>query len=114
MAVFGEGADKKFSMNPQVGRAMHKATSSGPVAKESAPATGKAHHVEVHRGGHPDGNPPMDETSTHHTIHHSDTGEADIRNHSGYDDAEASIRASMCDEESSETQPDNEAGEGEY
>lgn len=49
-----------------------------------------AHHVELHHGAHPEGEPPADESHTHHTIAHphGDVGsEPEIKNHQSAEEA---------------------------
>ena len=71
-----------------------------------------AHHVEIHHGGHPEGEPPMHEGHTHHVIAHPhpDHGsEPTITNHETLDDAFQHAHGAMhegcpeCDQP--ETQP---------
>lgn len=106
MAIFEKDGKKSFSMNPQVGRALHgglKPMMDAAVSTGAKPAEhgGEAiHHVEVHHGGHPQGEPPMHEGHTHHTIHHPERGgEPHIKNHENYNEAESATRESMGGEE---------------
>jgi hypothetical protein len=131
MAIFEDkkSGKKSFSMNPQMGRAMHggggmKKKEDGAGKRESAHFATQlnepgehpklanydghehnghllAHHVELHHGGHPQGEPPMHEGHTHHTIthphsmhegggggsEHEHSGEPEIHNHESMEEA---------------------------
>jgi hypothetical protein len=133
---------KSFAMNPQAGKAMHEGSGLKLKGEEKAeekihpglhdevaaehPKLAKydghlhngeqlAHHVELHHGGHPEGQPPAHEGHTHHTISHLHGGggggggsephelhnaeteghEQEIRNHEGYEEANAHMQNTM-------------------
>lgn len=123
----GKDGKDRFHPNPQVGRAM-AATKPTPAVRPVSPVgkgggdeaghapvharlmnysghdhNGKtlAHHVEVHHGAHPEGQPPGDERTSHHVIVHGHgggggaPGDTEIHNHSSFDEAAQDARDSM-------------------
>lgn len=97
----GKDGKSSFHMNPQAGKSLHGGDT--PLVKSGKPGEGgtegensgehqfngenRAHHVEVHHGGHEQGQPPDDGSMTHHTIAHDEMGGQDIRNHASMEEA---------------------------
>lgn len=117
----GKDGQDRFHPNPQVGRAMGGMKPTAPT-KPTAPMgildesvegiapdharvanynghdhNGKtlAHHIEVHHGAHPEGQPPGDERTSHHVIVHGKDGKPEVRNHASFDEAAQDARDSM-------------------
>lgn len=80
-------------MNPQMGKSMYGGSNSSDSQVEDPTTDGQdstEDHVELHHGGHPDGNPPPHEGTKYHTIHG-----ADVRNHDDYESANEHMKECM-------------------
>lgn len=122
---------KKYHVNPQAGRAMFGSKDKPSLERteeklhpdtQSEGEKEHVHHVEIHHGAHPDGEPPASEGHRFHTVtHRSENDEMpEIHNHESYDEASDHGRG-MMDEEMLEEkihpgihQEVEEAEEGEY
>ena len=119
----GKDGKPRFSMNPQMGKSMYGDEVPGLQTmgeKDGAAPTaglednGESDSVEIHHGGHPEGQPEPHEGTAYHTIHKGADGEPkEIRNHDDFSGAEAHCAECMGESEhdNGDSDVDDQAGE---
>lgn len=121
----GKDGKDSYHMNPQAGKSLRgssdivKTGGQGPEKPHEAGGhdghmfngEAKAHHVEIHHGGHEHGQPPDDGAMKHHTISYGEDGGQDVRNHANMEEAKEHIGNAMHDG-CPECDPAGDHGEG--
>lgn len=105
--ITDKNGNKRFSMNPQVGKAMFGGSAPGmdlikggsaasPDQQDDVQDQGADDHVELHHGGNPEGDPPPHEGTKYHTIATKTDGSApEIKNHDDYPSADQHMQQCM-------------------
>ena len=94
----GKDGKPRFSMNPQIGAALSSGTAPGMPPEDDGQLDDgtEDEHVELHHGGHPEGQPPPHEGTQYHTIHiQPPPAPPDIRNHDDYAGADEHMQECM-------------------